>query len=98
MGFVQIMELTTTRFDELEALHDKWRQATEGKRTVTHELVCRDRDNPNTYMIVIQFPSYEDAMRNNDLPETNEIAANIAKLADGPITFRNLDLVREDSM
>jgi hypothetical protein len=34
-------------------------------------------------------------MANSELPETGEVAARLAELADGPPTFRNLDAVRE---
>jgi hypothetical protein len=94
--FIQIMEYKTSKFDEIQALADKWVAATEGKRTATSGLVTKDRDNRDTYVEIIEFPSYEDAMKNSELPETQEIAAQMAALADGPPTFRNLDVVRDD--
>ena len=96
MKFVQIMEMTTDRFDELEALHEKWLAATEGRRTTQTEWFMRDRDNPNRYLIAVQFDSYDAAMTNNDLPETAEIAAKMAELTSAPTVFRNLDLIRVD--
>jgi hypothetical protein len=96
MSFVQIIEMQAADFDALERLHDEWRAATEGQRTVKSELVCRDRDRPNTYMIIVEFDSYEDAMKNNDLPATSRIAEGMAALAKEPPTFRNLDVVRRD--
>ena len=44
-------------------------------------------------MTIVEFPSYEEAMKNNELPETAAVAA-MQKLADGPPTFYNLDLER----
>ena len=58
MKFVQIMEVTTDKFDEFEALHERWLAATEGERTTELEWVLRDRDNPNRYVIVVQFDSF----------------------------------------
>ena len=55
--------------------------------------VTQDRDRPNTYVWMIEFPSYEDAMRNNDLAETQQIAEQMMKLTDGPAVFRNLDVI-----
>jgi hypothetical protein len=98
MKFVQVIEYTTSRYDEVEKLMDEWVAATEGKRTPTHEISGRDRDRPNTYVQIVEFPSYEDAMRNNDLPETNDFAERIQALCDGPATFRNLDVVREEEL
>ncbi len=96
MSFIQIIEVKTSNLDKLEALHEEWLAATEGKRTVTSELVCADRDNPGTYVMIVQFPSYEAALANNDLPATAKIAEGIAALAEAPPVFRNLDLVRSD--
>jgi quinol monooxygenase YgiN len=96
MKFVQIMEVTTDKFDEFEALHERWLAATEGERTTELEWVLRDRDNPNRYVIVVQFDSFQEAMKNNDLPATAEIASKMNELADAPTVFRNLDLIRID--
>ena len=96
MGFVQIIELKTSRFGELEALHEQWRADTEGTRTAVSERICQDRDNPGTYLVIVEFPSHEAAMANNDLPATKRIAEGIAALADEPPLFRNLDLVRSE--
>lgn len=93
MGFVQIIEYTTTREDEVRALLEETFKATEGRSTSTRGLRCSDRDRPNTYVNVVEFPSYEDAMRNSQLPEVQAMAEQMAKLCDGPATFRNLDLI-----
>ena len=96
MKFVQIIEMTTDKFDDLEALHDKWRAATEGERTTKLEWVLRDREDPNRYVIVVLFDSFDDAMKNNDLPATGEIAAAMNDLTTAQTVFRNLDLIRVD--
>jgi hypothetical protein len=48
-------------------------------------------------VIVVEFASYEAAMKNNDLPETAQFAEQMAKLCDAPPTFRNLDLEKIES-
>ena len=95
MKFVQIMEYTTSRYDEMRQAEEEWLAATEGKRTVTRQLTCQDRDRPGTYVTVVEFPSYEEAMKNSELPETQQLAEKMTKLCDGPPTFRNLDVVDE---
>jgi len=97
MKFVQIIEFQTSRIDEFDAVEAKWRAATEGKRTVVRDIKVRDRDRPNTYMIIVEFPSYEDAMKNNELPETREIAEQMRKLTDGEPVFRNLEVISENA-
>ena len=98
MKFIQIIEFTTSRADELDAMLDEWLEKTQGKRTATRGVEARDRDRPNTYVQIIEFPSFEDAMANSELPETAEAAARLAELCDGPPTFRNLDVARDMQM
>jgi len=98
MRFAQIIEFSTSRFDEFERLLDDWLAQTEGSRTATRGIETRDRDRANTYLQIIEFPSYEAAMANSALPATAEIATRMAKLCDAPPTFRNLDILREQGM
>ena len=49
-------------------------------------------------MQIVEFPTYEEAMTNSDLPETTEFTARMAELCDRPPTFRNLDVTREVQM
>ena len=96
MGFVQIIEMRTDRFDEVEALHEAWLAETEGIRTSTTETVARDRERPDHYFVIVEFPSYEVARTNNDLPATQRFAKEVEALLDGPPTFYDLDVVRFD--
>ena len=96
MRFVQIMKVTTSKMAEMEAAHEEWLKATEGQRTVTRELICENREKPGEYWLVVEFPSYEDAMKNNDLPATSAIAEKMAALVDAPPEFLNLDVIRQD--
>jgi hypothetical protein len=96
--FVQIIEYSTTeeKRSEMDKLTDEWLAATEGRRTAGRAVSTTDRDKPNTYVDIIEFPSFEEAMKNNDLPETGEFAKKSGELCDGPVTFRNLDVMRID--
>jgi hypothetical protein len=98
MEFIQIIEFTTTRFDEVEALMNEWVTATEGKRKARRGTVTTDRDRADTYVQIVEFPSYQEAMANSNLPETAGFADKVAKLCDGPATFRNLDVRRVDEL
>ena len=46
MAFIQIIEMRTSKIDELTALEDEWRKATEGKRTLRRAVVGQDRNDP----------------------------------------------------
>jgi hypothetical protein len=98
MAFIQLIEYKTSRIDEFNAALDAWLEKTKGRRAATRGAQTRDRDAANTYVQIVEFPSYEEAMANSKLPETSEFAAQLAKLCDGPPTFRNLDVIREDQM
>lgn len=95
MPFIQIIETRTKNFDELQALSERFFAATEGKRTVQRSIVTRDRNDPERYLIVVFFDSYESAMENSNLPETAEFAEKQIALLEGPPTFHDLDIVED---
>ena len=97
MAFIQIIELTTTRITEVEALVDEWRVQTEGRRRAQRGTITDDRDRPGTYVQIVEFPSYDEAMANSALPETATFAERLAALCDGPLVFRNLDVRRSET-
>jgi len=90
-AFVQIVEFTTSRIDEVEALADAMRAQREAG-TVLRGTFTSDRDRPNHYLSVIEFDSHESAMENSNRPETAEFASKMAALCDGPPSFHNLDV------
>jgi hypothetical protein len=96
MEFVQVIEFTTTKYDEVRALGNRFvetRRAAGGPKPRSI-LFLRDRDRPNTYRTVARFASYEEAMENSDRDDTTEMAQEIAALCDEQ-TFRNFDILDE---
>jgi hypothetical protein len=95
-GFIQIIELQTSRFDEIEALVEELRTRLDDGSSSgpLRGTITADRDRPGVYLNIVEFDSHEAAMENSNRPETGEFAARIAKLCDAPPTFYNLD-VRE---
>jgi quinol monooxygenase YgiN len=87
MSFIQIIDMRTKNYDELQKLGDEFFAATEGKRTVKKSFVTRDRNDPDRYVIIVFFDSYESAMENSNLPETAAFAEEQMPLLDGPPTF-----------
>ena len=98
MTFVQIIEMTTIKAPEVEELMDGWTAATEGRRSTSRSLLTKDRERPDTYVQVVEFPSYEEAMANSALPETAAFAEKLSALCSSGPAFRNLDLVRVDEL
>ena len=95
MSFIQIIETRTKNFDELQALGDRYFEATEGKRTVRRSILTRDRNDPDRYLILVFFDDHESAMQNSNLPETAEFAERQMPLLDGPPTFFDLDVIED---
>ena len=96
--FVQVIEMTTTKFTEVEAIMNEWMAVTEGRRSASRSLLTKDRDRPDTYVQVVEFTSYDEAMANSALPETVALSGKLAALCDRGLTFRNLDAVRVDQL
>lgn len=93
MGFIQFVEFATSNIDEMRELGRKYQEETAGRRTTSRAVLCADRDTPGRYVVVGEFASYEEAMKNSELPETQAMSAEMGKLADGPASFRNLDVL-----
>jgi len=93
MAFIQIIEFRTSDTERARQVNDDWWRATEGKRTVRREIIARDRSDPDRCFALVFFDSYESAMENSGLPETQAVAEQYAKLSDGPPVFYDLDVI-----
>lgn len=95
-GFIQIIEMQTSRIAEIEALVAELRgRLADGESPgPLRGTATADRDRPGYYLSIVEFDSYEAAMENSDRPEVGEYAARLSKLCDAPLRFYNLD-VRE---
>ncbi|MEV8429156.1 ester cyclase [Streptomyces sp. HUAS 31] len=98
MTFVQLIDCRTSRFDEMNRLMDRWVEQTEGKRTATHDIIGKDRSDSGHFVEIVEFASYEDAMRNSNLPETDRIFQEMVALCDETPTFTDLDVVRDEQL
>ena len=94
-GFVQIMEIKTSRIDELEALVKKMQEERGDSLLSTRAVLTADRDRPGYYVNIIEFDSYEEAMKNSNDPATSEFAKEMGALLEGPPKFYNLDVRQE---
>ena len=93
MAFVQVIEFTTDNIDGVRAVGEEWEAASSGKRSATRRTLAEDHDRPGTYVMIVEFPSYEEAMANSQLPETQEFSGKMMQAAGGDAQFRNLDVV-----
>ena len=95
MGFVQIIEFHTSKIDDMRKLDQDWDQKAGPETTARRGVLCEDRDNPGRFFQVVFFDSYESAMQNSGLPETQAAAEHFAKMSDGPPVFYDLDIVED---
>jgi quinol monooxygenase YgiN len=98
MKFAQIVEFRTGQIDKFNANLDAWMTRTEGRRVPHRFALTRDRDGTDVYLLTVEFASHEAGMENSSRPETGEFAAFLASISDGPLSFRNLDVVREEDL
>ena len=97
MGFVQIIEYKTSKFDEMQQIGDEWEAAAAADSKARRRVLCQDRDDPDKYVNIVFFDSYEEAMENSSLAVTQEFAQKMMALADGPPAFHNLDIIEDVS-
>lgn len=98
MTFVQVIDCKTRQVEELNKLMDTWVAQTQGRRTATHSLVGKDRSDASHVVEIVEFPSYEEAMRNSKLPETDRTFQEMAALCEETPTFTDLDVVRDEQL
>ena len=93
MGFIQIIEYQTSRFEELEALGKEFREASAqvaGAAKPLRGTVTADQDRPGYYLSIVEFESAEAAMEASSRPETQEFFGRLTALMDAPPKFYNL--------
>lgn len=95
MTFVQLIDCRTDRFEEMDRLMDQWVEQTKGKRTATHAIIGKDRSDTSHLVEIVEFPSYEEAVRNSQLPETDSIFQEMVELCEETPTFTDLDVLRD---
>lgn len=98
MRFAQTIEFRTSRIEELNTYFDAWIVRTEGERIPHQAALQRDRDADNVYQLVVEFSSHDTGMENSRRPQTTEFATFLASICEGPLTFRNLDVLRDEQL
>jgi hypothetical protein len=91
--FLQILELTTRRLPDIQAIAAEWAERTAGRRTAVRNATARDLGRPDTYLLIVEFTDAESARVNSDLPETDAFAQTLRTLIDGEVGYRDLDVL-----
>jgi hypothetical protein len=93
MSFIQIIEYETDRPDEIKALSEARMAEAPGPAQGFRVAMTQDRDRPNRYFTIVEFPSYEVAMENSARPDTDTFAREMAALCTSGPRFYNLDVL-----
>jgi len=91
--FVQIIEFETDRIEEMRALAEETDQRLADRDGgPSYRLVLKDRNQPNRYLVLVEFASHEEAMRNSEDPGTSKFAEQMATLCTRPPVFTDCDV------
>jgi hypothetical protein len=98
MTVVQLIEveIELDKIEEVFLEAERWFEETDGRRTQLRELITRDRDDPKRFVVMAFFDSYESAVKNSELPETQRWAKVVESLTTS-ISYRDLDVIDERS-
>ena len=93
MEFFQLIDFKSElSAEDLIAMEVRWRDATRGRRTNVIEWFLIDRADPTRKVAVNGFATHDDAMRNSNLPETDQLARQIGEVV-SDMAFREYDFV-----
>jgi quinol monooxygenase YgiN len=98
MSFVQVIEFDTKQEADVQRLMDEWRDSVGEQTTVTHTTLARDHNRPGHYVTIVEFPSYDEAMRNSRMPQTEEMFHRMQSLCEGSPRFIDLDVIRDEDL
>jgi hypothetical protein len=91
MRFYQMMEFRSTTDDAVAEIK-RFKDLMDGETTARRATVCVDRDDPGLIVQIIEFDSYDEAMKNSEHETTQAESAKIED-SSGGVSFRNLDVV-----
>lgn len=91
-GFIQLIEFETNDIEAVQKSILKFRDEHPDVMTFTTSRVAEDRDKPGTYISIVEFPSYEEAMKQSNHPALSEFVQSIGSELMADRRFRNLDV------
>lgn len=93
MSFTQIMTVRTDDADRLQQLVARWHDEQQGSAPgYQRARLLEDREQPDRWLIEVDFSSREEAERNNDRPETESWARGLRDLVQGEPEYHDYEL------
>jgi hypothetical protein len=91
-GFIQSVEFETDDIDAVKKALEDFRKSNPRVITFTSNQITEDRDSPGTYVSIVEFNSYEEAMAQSNHPDLSRFAQNTIGELTRNRRFRNLDV------
>ncbi len=91
-GFVQVMEFDSTNIEGLEDVSNRMHEEIGSDVPTSKATVTSDRERPGHFVVIVEFESYDEAMKLSNDPRMAKYAEEMNALADGPIKYYNLDV------
>ena len=95
--FIQLIEGHTDDLDALNDLDKEWETAADDRHTVRRSIITTEHGDRTHFVVLAFFDSYESAMENSRLPETDAMAAKFASLVKD-LGYRDLDVLDDRKM
>ena len=76
-GFIQIMEFDTSKIAEVDALSCQLEVEAGDGFLARKGTITEDRERRGHYYVIVEFDSYEEAMKNSENPVVNLYAAKL---------------------
>ncbi|TVP68939.1 MAG: hypothetical protein EA340_07960 [Nitriliruptor sp.] len=93
MSFTQMMSVRTQDPDRLRELLAGWHQDQHGTAPgYEGARLLADREQPDRWLIEVDFTSREEAERNNERPETADWASRLREVVEGDPDYHDYDL------
>ncbi len=93
MSFTQVMTVRTNDADRLQQMLAGWHDEQYGTAPgYQGARLLSDREQPDRWLVEVDFSSREEAQRNNDRPETESWAQGIRELAEGEPEYHDYEL------
>ena len=91
-GFIQLIEYETNDIEAVNKALEEFRKDHPGVMTYTSSRIAEDRDKPGTYVSIVEFSSYEEAMKQSNNPALSRFAQSLGPELMNNRRFRNLDV------
>jgi hypothetical protein len=91
-GFIQLIEYESNDIEAVEKALEDFRKDHPGAMTYTSSRITEDRDTPGTYVSIVEFTSYEEAMQQSNNSALSQFAQSMGPELMTNRRFRNLDV------